>query len=262
MQFTENFHQALQDYVFLLNKKYPEKSIHELISTRYSLSHFERSMLYRGITTNENAIKRKAKQLTIEQLNPGTLEPWNTNTPKHSNTGTLEHWNSGTLEHWNSGTLEHWNTGTLHIDLFNVLYTLAAYLRGFPVFISNDGLIRDASESHGTGEWEVHLDKGLDLLIDSLEVMKIQKAVIYIDNPLKYGLAISDKLREISGNVKPLIEIITDPSPDHLIREATDGIIATSDSTIIDKSPLPVFDLPRYILESCFHHAILNLGII
>jgi hypothetical protein len=228
MNLTENFRQALEDYILLLNKKYPEKSIHEMISTRYSLNHFERSMLYRGITTNEKAGKRKTRLTTIEQLN--------------------------------NRKLGHWNTGTLHIDLFNVLYTLSAYLRGFPVFISNDNLLRDASESHGTGEWEIHLDKGLDLLIDSLEVLKIHKAVIYIDNPLKYGLAIFDKLREISRSVKPVIEIITDPSPDHLIREATVGIIATSDSTIIDKSALPVFDLPRYILESSFNRPIISLA--
>ncbi len=220
MQLTENFQLALKDYILLLDKKYPEKAIHELISTRYSLSHFERSMLYRGITTNEKSGKRKAKQITIEQL----------------------------------------NNRILHIDLFNVLFTLAAYLRGFPVFISNDGLLRDASESHGSGDWEVHLDKSLVLLVDCLGELKIQKVVIYIDNPLEYGLAIMEKLRELSKSTIPLIEIITDPSPDHLIREATVGIIATSDSTIIDKSALAVFDLPRYILESSFNPNILDLS--
>jgi hypothetical protein len=227
MIFTENFRQALEDYILLLNKKYPEKSIHELVSTRYSLSHFERSMLYRGITSIEKAEKRKNKLLTIEQLNTGTIEQL--------------------------------NNRTMHIDLFNVLYTIAAYLRGFPVFISTDSLLRDASESHGTGEWEVHLDKGLDLLINSLEDLKIQKAVIYIDNPIKHGLLFSEKLKEISKGSKPTIEIITDPSPDHLIREATTGIIATSDSTIIDKSALPVFDLPKVILEFYFEPKLMRL---
>jgi len=220
MNFSLNFRQAMEDYILLLNKKYPEKAIHELISTRYSLSHFERSMLYRGITTNEKSGKRKARLITIEQL----------------------------------------SNRTLHIDLFNILYTLAAYLRGFPVFISNDDLIRDASESHGTGEWEVHLDKSLDLLIKSLADLKIQKAVIYIDNPLQHGLAISEKLTELVNHSKPVIEIIRDPSPDHLIREAKEGIIATSDSTIIDKSALPVFDLPRHILESSFNRPVINLA--
>jgi hypothetical protein len=220
MNLTENFRLALEDYIFLLDKKYPEKSIHELISTRYSLSHFERSMLYRGITTNEKANKRIIKQVSIVQL----------------------------------------NNAIMHIDLFNVLYTIAAYLRGFPVFISNDTLLRDASESHGSGEWEVHLEKSLDLLIKSLAGLKIKKAVIYVDNPLEHSKVISEKLEQILIGSKPLIETIYDASPDHLIREATDGIIATSDSTIIDKSALQVFDLPRHILESSFNRPLLNLA--
>jgi hypothetical protein len=218
MVFSENFHEALKDYILLLNKHYPLKTIHELVATRYALSHFERSMLYRGITTNEKAGKRKARLITIEQL----------------------------------------SNRTMHIDLFNVLYTLAAYLRGFPVFISNDSLMRDASESHGSGEWEVHLEKSLDLLLKSLAGLKIIKAVIYIDNPLEHSKVISEKLEQILKGSKPLIETINDPSPDHLIREAKDGIIATSDSTIIDKSALPVFDLPRAIIEFHFKPKLLR----
>jgi len=176
-------------------------------------------MLYRGITTDERAEKRKNRIVTSKKLNKQVLL----------------------------------------IDLFNVLYTLAAYLRGFPVFISSDSLLRDASESHGTGEWEVHLDKGLDLLLKSLEDLKIRKAIIYIDNPLEHGREISEKLTEIAKQTKPEIEIIADPSPDHLIREAKEGIIATSDSTIIDKSTLLVFDLPRAVLESQFDPKFIRL---
>lgn len=227
MIFTENFHQSIEDYTHLLNKKYPEKAIHELVSTRYSLSHFERSILYRGITTIEKAEKRKGKLIPIEQWNPGTLEPW--------------------------------NNKTLHIDLFNVLYTLAAYLRGFPVFISNDSLLRDASESHGIGEWEVHLVKGLELLMTYLDGLKLKKAIFYVDNPLEHYQVILEKLKALANCIKPEIKIIVDPSPDHLIREAKEGIISSSDSTIIDKSTLSVFDLPRALLESHFEPNFIRL---
>ena len=136
MHFTENFFQVLQDYIFLLEKKYPEKTVLEMVSKRYSLIHFERSMLYRGITIQETATRRKNKLITIEPLNHRTL----------------------------------------HIDLFNVLFTIAANLRGYPVYVAND------------------------------------------------------------------------------------GIIATSDSTIIDKSTLPVLDLPAFIIRKSFHKEILSLA--
>jgi len=220
MNITENFSQALQDYIFLLEKKYPEKTVLEMVATRYSLNHFERSMLYRGITRQEIAERRRSKLITIEQL----------------------------------------NNRTLHLDLFNVLFTIAAYLRGFPVYLANDGFIRDASESHGKGDWEVHLEKALFLIEENLPGTTIQKVVIYLDNLLEFGLAIREKLAEMAKSKNPLIEIITDPSPDHLVREAKEGIIATSDSTIIDKSNLPVFDLPAFIIRQTFHKEILSLA--
>jgi hypothetical protein len=220
VQFAENFRQALQDYIFLLEKKYPEKTVLEMVSTRYSLDHFERSMLYRGITRQEIASRRKNKLVTIEQL----------------------------------------SNRTLHLDLFNVLFTLAAYLRGFPVYQANDGFVRDASESHGKGDWEMHLDKSLLLIEEHLVDLKIQKMVIYLDNLLEFGLTIREELVELAKSKDPLIELINDPSPDHLIREAKDGIIATSDSTIIDKSILPVFDLPAFIIRRSFHKEIFNLA--
>lgn len=220
MIFTENFRQAIEDYSHLLNKKYPENAIHELISTRYSLNHFERSILYRGITAQETAEKRKGRIIATTII----------------------------------------NRKILHIDLFNVLYTLAAYLRGFPVYISTDGLVRDASESHGSGEWEAHLLKGLELLMQELDRLKIKKAVFYVDNPLENYQVVLEKLKELSNRLKPEISIISDPSPDHLIREAKDGIIATSDSTIIDKSSLPVFDLPRAVLEFHFEPRLIVLN--
>ena len=155
MIFSENFKHALEDYSHLLNKKYPENAIHELISTRYSLSHFERSILYRGITMHETAEKRMNRIISTTKLKKQVL----------------------------------------HIDLFNVLYTLAAYLRGFPVFISTDSLVRDASESHGSGDWEVHLLKSLELVMEDLDRLKIKKAVIYVDNPLEHYQVIFEKLK-------------------------------------------------------------------
>jgi hypothetical protein len=219
MNITENFRQAIEDYTHLLNKKYPEKTILEMIATRYSLSHFERSVLYRGITMAETAEKRKNRIISTIKL----------------------------------------SRQTLHIDLFNVLYTLAAYLRGFPVFISTDSILRDASESHGSGEWEVHLVKGLEMVMEDLDRFKIKKAIFYVDNPLEHYQAIFEKLKVLANRLKPEIKIIADQSPDHLIREAKDGIIATSDSTIIDKSTLPVFDLPKEVLQFHFDPAFLIL---
>jgi hypothetical protein len=220
MQFSEHFRQALQDYIFLVERKYPEKKILEMVSTRYSLNHFERSILFRGVTSIELAEKRKKRIVTIDQL----------------------------------------NNRTLHIDLYNVLFTIAAYLRGYPVYIAYDGFLRDASESHGSGNWHIHLDKSLFLVENHLRGLDFSKAVFYIDHPLEGRQEIVEKLEELARNFTKEIEIITDLSPDHLIKAATEGVVATSDSVIIDKSSLPVFDLPKFILEKAFHPDFINIS--
>lgn len=212
MKLTENFLLAAEDYRFLLEKKYPGKAIHELVSTRYALNHFERSILYRGVTTNETAGKRISRLITIEQL----------------------------------------NNEILHIDLFNVLFTLAAYLRGFPVYRAMDGLVRDASEGHDSNEWVEHLEKALDLLLKHLDETEPEKIIFYLDNPLHLSGYLAREIEKKRAILTTPVEILSDDSPDHLIRSAAVGILATSDSTIIDKSGLPVFDLPGYVLKREF----------
>jgi hypothetical protein len=213
MHLSDNFRLALWDYVLLLEKKYPEKAIHELVSTRYALNHFERSMLYRGIAPKSKADARRTRLITIEQL----------------------------------------NNRTLYIDLFNALFTIAAYLRGFPVYLSNDGLLRDASEGHDSHEWVQHLEQALSLLLEYIDGLGLARAVFYLDNPLHLSSYVAKEIEKKSTDLKLKSEIISHESPDHLIRNASDGILATSDSTIIDRSALPVLDLPKHLLGHKFN---------
>lgn len=211
MKPSDDFKLAKDDYILLINKHYPQKSILELVATRYELNHFERSMLYRGISPDEKAEARK-KRLVENSLLTGS---------------------------------------SIHIDLFNALFTVAAYLRGFPVYISNDGLLRDASENHGNTDWTDHLVKGLGLMLDSLEHLKPSEALFYIDIPIEQSLLLVEKIHHrLSGASLPH-QILIHESPDHLLEKAREGILASSDSTVIDRLQIPVFDLPRAVLE--FH---------
>lgn len=212
MKINDNFRIALEDYTCLLEKKYPVKAIHELVSTRYALNHFERSILYRGITSREKAEKRREKIIDIEQL----------------------------------------NNRTLHVDLFNVLFTIAAYLRGFPVYVAMDGMVRDASEGHESHEWVAHLHQALDLLLIHINDLNIRELNFYLDNPLELSGYMAREIERRAADLNPGTIIIGDDSPDHLIAAASQGVIATSDSTIIDRTTLPVFDLPAYLLITQF----------
>ena len=104
MILTENFKNAIYDYIYFLEKEYPQKAILKLIGDRYLLSGIQRTMLYRGITTKENSLKRTSKLITENLL----------------------------------------SNQILHIDGYNVLITIGSYLNGNTVFVSNDNFLRDA----------------------------------------------------------------------------------------------------------------------
>jgi hypothetical protein len=217
MNLSESFNLALKDYTLLLNKGYPQKSILQLVATRYSLNQFERSMLYRGVTSEEKAQKRRQRFTRMPSVKGETL----------------------------------------HIDLFNALFTIAAYLRGYPVYIANDGVLRDASENHGCEDWIEHLQKGLALMMQFLDKAAPGSAYFYIDNPMQHCRQAIESIHMHCQEAGLDHEIILHDSPDHILEKATGGILASSDSTIIDRSGLPVFDLPRAVLtlhfEPTFH---------
>lgn len=64
------FYQAVFDYLFLLEKKYPQKQILKIVSDRYALNTTERVMLFRGTAISEKRISRKTKKIT--ELKPNT----------------------------------------------------------------------------------------------------------------------------------------------------------------------------------------------
>jgi hypothetical protein len=55
-------------------------------------------------------------------------------------------------------------------------------------------------------------------------------------------------------------EVVIHDSPDHLLTKANEGFLASSDSSIIDRSVLPVIDLPRAVLEFHFEPEFYSIG--
>lgn len=68
---SPNFEKAVADYLYLLEKGYPQKSILKIVGDRYQLVSTERSMLYRGVVTSADRELRKEKK--PEQLHEGVM---------------------------------------------------------------------------------------------------------------------------------------------------------------------------------------------
>ena len=219
MTFTENFRNSINDYQYLIDKSYPQKAIIKIICDRYSLSSIERTILFRGITSQENAKNRQIKITNKEDV----------------------------------------KNNILYVDAYNVLITISSYLFGNVVFVANDNFLRDASEVHGKGFRDNFFKRSIGLIIEYLKVLKPKETIFYLDNPVSYSGELSNYLNEILAkkNISGFAETVY--SPDYYLINLDEGICATSDSVIIDKSNVKIFDLARNSLVFHFNPAFLNL---
>ena len=215
---TTEFIQSLHDYTYLLNQKYPRKSILKIVGDRYLLNTYQRILLSRGIFPDE-AIQSRMKKTT------------------DSITG---------LE--------------IHIDAYNVLFTISNYLLGRIVFISNDHFIRDAGEVYGKLHKDPVFKRSIDMLLRYLGKMKSRRVQFHIDKPVSFSAELAGSLREtllqsgISGDAS------LDKNPDALLICLNHGIIATSDSDILDQADMPVADLAHMVLKDHFSLNLPDLG--
>ncbi|MFC2111082.1 DUF434 domain-containing protein [Bacteroidota bacterium] len=212
MKIRENFKKAITDYLYLLERSFPQKSIIKLIGDRYLLSKVERGILYRGITTSANAEFRKTKSANEKQI----------------------------------------KNKALHIDAYNVLITIGSYLNGNTVFISTDGILRDASEIHGKVFRSQLLEKSLILIFDYFKHLKTNEVHFYVDQPISNSGNLSTHINSLikESGLKGLSETVN--SPDYILKNNNIEICCTSDSAIIDNCSGEYFDLAYHTLV--FHY--------
>jgi len=203
------FIHAAHDYLYFLERGYPQGTILKITGDRYKLSNVERSALYRGISVRSEAQKRK-ERLTDPSLVKGNI---------------------------------------LHIDGFNIVLTIGSYLNGNLVFICNDSIIRDASEIHGKAFREHLINKALLLLFSYLHYLRPGIVNFYWDSPVSHSGQISHKVNELLAYYRFDGHSATFQSPDFQLKSVTEGILATSDTGIIDRCKQSIFDLSGHVLK-------------
>lgn len=144
---------------------------------------------------------------------------------------------------------------TLVVDGLNQLFTIASYLNGNVVFISTDGILRDASEMHGKMFRTDLLDRSLNLIFDFCQPLMLRQLIFYIDQQVSHHQKIKELL---SGRISESQIVISD-QVDKSLAKITSGIVSTSDSQIIKKTKLKIFDLSLQTLNFHFKPNFLDL---
>jgi len=219
---TTAFKNAITDYYYLLNKNYPGKETLKLVGNRFRLTGVQRTVLFRGITSKEKALQRKAKLIALEN---------------------------------SKGKI-------LYIDGYNVLFTMMNYLLGKVIFIGNDGILRDSGGNYGQIENETTFYQSANLLLDFIPGSAFQEVTIYLDSPVSNSSSHLNQLEKQVQQKKIKGKIHLTRPVDHRLIQINDssGVIATADSQVIDHTPGKILDLARSALETTYGITILDLG--
>ncbi|MBN2273681.1 MAG: DUF434 domain-containing protein [Bacteroidales bacterium] len=140
----------------------------------------------------------------------------------------------------------------LVIDGYNVLFTILNYRLGRMVFISTDGILRDAGSLHGKLRDDRLFHECIEDLFTTIMPFHPLQTDIFLDSPVssspRHHNAIIQHLSDsgISGTCK-LVH-----SADQEIKSFNTGILSTSDTVLIEKTTMPVTDLARLVLEDTY----------
>ena len=138
------------------------------------------------------------------------------------------------------------------IDTYNVLFTVNNYLLGRPLFISNDGMLRDAGEMRGRIINKPQFSRSVAMMLEVLQMWSGASYIHYLDEPVSHSGRLSIELCKDMVQMGIEGDAFTVKSPDQVLKQKSSDAICTSDGGIIDQYQGRVIDLPRFLLQHYF----------
>ncbi|MEM4706714.1 MAG: DUF5616 domain-containing protein, partial [Candidatus Methanomethylicaceae archaeon] len=132
------------------------------------------------------------------------------------------------------------------IDGFNVIWTVFSAIKGRPVFLCDDGIVRDISGIHGSIINE-EIFSELKLIVSNIVQLMPSETIFFFEKQISKSGEIAKIIRILlkENNLFGDAKVVT--SPDYELT-FLDGIVSTSDSIIIEKVK-KIFDLAAYIIN-------------
>ncbi len=143
-------------------------------------------------------------------------------------------------------------SANLGIDGYNVMITIESALRGLPLIEANDGVVRDVAEVSGQYKVTETTNQALEILFDLLWHLKPAHILILLDAPIRFSGIFASKLREMMKNRQMVGDALAVKVPERYLM-GFEGIVATSDSALIDQSE-KVVDLAGHIVRVVIRH--------
>ena len=201
---------AVSDLSWLLTKGYALESSLKLVGDRFKLTREVRKALKRGACSNQSLEHRKQTQSTLTSLRGCTV--------------------------W--------------IDGFNLLITLERALRGDPILLCRDGVIRDVAGVHGTYRKGKHTLNAFELIIRTLHSLEVEKIKWFFDQPVSN----SGQVAQLARQYKTEAEVVRDPdfnlihAPPNVLVISGDGLILERCTSWFNLAPLALKETPTWLI--------------
>lgn len=187
---------------YLVDRLYPKDSAVRFVSDHHRLPEAERFVLMRVVVPSGQARLRRAKLLPWQDLRGQEVL----------------------------------------MDGYNVLITMESLLSGRPVYICDDGFLRDVQGIFRSYKQSVFTDPALTSIFDLLTEAGVARVEVLIDQQMSMSGGLAEKLRRMMAGRGLPGDARTARSADHELK-ITQATVATSDGNVIDAAT-SVVDLP------------------
>ncbi len=135
----------------------------------------------------------------------------------------------------------------LAIDGHNVLITVEAGLSGRPLILADDGFVRDISGLSGSFKKTAVTERAIQLIVTFLKKWRARHALFLFDAPISKSGILAKELRALLKKQGLPGDALAVKVPERTLI-GFQGVIATSDTAIIDRSE-KVIDLAGDIIR-------------
>jgi len=157
-----------QELSYLLDRGYPTKGAATFIGNHHMLSERQRLAIMRAVSSMNDIILRKNKQIPLKEL----------------------------------------SNAEVHIDAFNTIITLEVALSNSLLLDCMDSTIRDLAGLRGTYHVIDKTEEAVHLLFRQLWYSKVRKVTFYIDSPVSNSGRLKSLIMNASANYPMLTEAI------------------------------------------------------
>ncbi len=195
---------AARELAALAYSGYPERPSFSLVSAKYSLSDKDLFALKKVVRWPEEAISSSIKRIPPEMAKGKEIR----------------------------------------VDGYNVLGTIQAFIEKEPIFLSNDGFVRDITSAYKSFHQRKISDKAIELLLREIEKIKPREVLILFDQPISKSGQLSYRVRKMLSSTNLNGDARTERTVD---TEVSNGEIAASSDVAVIKRAKAVIDLPSLV---------------